>query len=740
MEKLKSQTIEDGVVTYELNPTKKETTPGLFVSAGIISEDYDNVSWEELLQDYTNMRNGGAVESTTISILKYPILRAGYKITHDDEELVKYVQWVFNNLIDSFGEKNGYQEFINHLLLALDFGCSFFEKVYENGVETPDGTITNIISRLAPFKPETIWRFHYNDDMQFSGIRFIRRKYNKVMEYIDIPVEKLFFYSHNAEYGDPRGRSEFRPTRNLYRIKKDIIMATARAQQRGAGIPEIQSLKSGISTTEQGRLETVGKSIGNMKSGYIVTDADIKVTLHQLQIQGNPEQLLEFINREMFFNTLTEFMTSGIGQSGSRSATSEHKGSYELKCGVVTMAVEKKINMLIKEIVDISYFGPQEVYPEYKISSLQQTDIVSVSDSLSKLFQAKIIIKQTGDEDFIRGMFNMPPKDPNMPDVIDITPPTPPELNPDGTPKIENKTQEPVDETITDNTEEVPKDKATKTEDKLDKVPKKTASVKRFDSMSFQKRLNLAEQMDFIQKTFDVKGTNDFYMSCKDKARAIILEVKMKYVNYIAKKFVAKELIDMKYDKELSNRLNKLYKDSYSFGANQVKKEIELASKKKLASKVPVPEDQVVAVSQSITRFAGRLLYNVKTVVEDELDTKWDSEEQSVEEFISDAGFEDWFKTDELTLVNKTTDGYGDGRADTLEENADQIDLFFYNSILDNNLCDDCAELTGAVMTQEEADSQGLEIGESRVNPSCAGGDSCRCILQVYQLKGDFGL
>lgn len=678
-----------------IDAPEQQTTSGLLVSAGEITDDFDKVSWMELLQDYTNMRNGGAVESTTVAILKYPILRTGYTINHDNELLVKYVQWCLDSLVDSFGKEGGFQELLNHLLLALDYGCSFFEKVYESGIRTPDGRITNRIKRLAPFKAETIFDFYYTDTLIFDGVKHIRRGPDGSQTYIDIPVSKLFFYAHNAEYGDPRGRSELRPARNLYKIKKDILIATARAQQRGAGIPEIKSKKTNLSEADKQKLHQVGRTVGNMKHGYVLTDDDVELKIHGLQIQGSPEAMLEFINREMFFNTLTEFMTSGLGQNGSRAATSEHKSSYELKCGVVTMAVEEKMNALLKEITDISYFGPQKSYPKFRFNAIQNLDIVSVTDSIGKLYEKSVLVKQEGDEEFIRGLFGMPKKVSGASTAVTSTV----VANSDGDSELSIGHR-----------------------------------CKKHNELSFAKVLSADEQVTFLNKTFDTKGTQDVYKSTQEKAERVLSEIVQRYLDYFVKTVSAGGTPEVKYDVELSNKLNSLYKASYSYGASSVNKEIAKASNTTLASKEP---QQVT--SMSLRRFSGKLLFNIKTVVEDVVDTEWDESRESLAEFIARKDFANGFKTDRRTLINKTAEGYLDGRADTLSENKDKIELYYYNSILDEHLCDVCSQYTGAVMTFEEAEKMGLVIGRGRVNSGCEGGlNKCRCHLVVYKLKGDF--
>lgn len=662
------------------------TAPGIWVSAGEITQDFDNATWKELIKDYTEMRNGGAVESTTISVLKYPILRAGYTITHSNQEMTDYLYWIFETLLNSFKEEGGFREFQEHILIALELGSAFFEKVYQKGVKTPDGKVTNRIIRLAPFKLETIFEFYYDEDMFFSGIRHERRMNNGGLEFVDIDLGNLFFYAHNAEFGDPRGRSELRPIRNMYKIKKDILLATARAQQRGAGIPEIKSMKNGLTQEEKSRLEQIGRSIGNMKNGYIITDPDVEIKLHSLQMQGSPEATLEFINRDMFFNTLTEFMTSGIGQSGSRAATGEHKSSYELKYNAITTALEVKINYLIREMINISYFGPQVDYPTFQFNSMQATDITQVAESLGKLYEHNILIKQEGDEEFIRGMFNLP-------DKIEVQ---------------ETRTPE--------NTDEQDKD------------------LHIHKELFFREVVKGEQFLSFVHSRFNVEEKEAMYTSLQERTREIVEEVVLKYIDYAVKKTDAGEPLTVKYDIELFNRLNKLYQEGYSTGRKDVAGEIAKAGELELASGT----DPKIKISQTLKRHAGKLMFNVKVVVEDIIDAEYTPGSTDVSEILQSKALEEAFKTEKRALVEKVSDSYVDGRSDMIQENKEKIELYLYNSILDKNLCDVCAEWTGAVLTLEEAEANGFMTGSGRVNPGCLGGvERCRCNLLIYKLKGE---
>ena len=79
--------------------------------------------------------------------------------------------------------------------------------------------------------------------------------------------------------------------------------------------------------------------IAYSRADMVITTGGLGPTQDDLSKQS----IGEFFNREIFFNTLSEFMTSGIGQNGSRAATSEHKSAYELAANYILQTIEENI-------------------------------------------------------------------------------------------------------------------------------------------------------------------------------------------------------------------------------------------------------------------------------------------------------------------------------------------------------------------------------------------------------------
>lgn len=254
----------------------------------------------------------------------------------------------------------------------------------------------------------------------------------------------------------------------------------------------------------------------------------------------------------------------------------------------------------------------------------------------------------------------------------------------------------------------------------------------------FSLLLTQEEQLSFVQKTFDVNKVGAMYIKLQEETNNIMNSVISKYIAYICKKIKNKEEVDLKYTTELSNKLQSLYRTGFNTGVTDVDREIQLAKKKKLSEYTESTINPGPEASQSIKRFAGKLLYSVKVSVEEAIDKDWDKSSQSMDEFLATLNPEDMFKMDKSTLSTSVLDGYVEGRDQALVANEEKIELYYYNSIMDLHLCDVCASFTGAVMTLEEAQSVGLAPGRGRVNSHCLGKNRCRCNLLVYQLKGEF--
>ena len=133
----------------------QKTNTGIYVSAGDIEHsDFDSKDWNDLQKDYTSMRNGHAIISTTVDILKFPIQMSEYRLEGPNKEANDYARWVYENIY------KGFDYLRRHKLLGLDFGLSMHEMIVKKGDKAPSGKLTNRPVAFNPIKNETINKFY----------------------------------------------------------------------------------------------------------------------------------------------------------------------------------------------------------------------------------------------------------------------------------------------------------------------------------------------------------------------------------------------------------------------------------------------------------------------------------------------------------------------------------------------------------------------------------------------------
>ncbi len=392
---------------------------GIYVSGGQIEQsDYDKKNLNELMQDYTDMRNDDTIASSSVDILMYPILNAsfnimpGYKEGEKSSDIAKecadYVMETYNQL------DSGLNYYKRHKLLALYFGFAMFEKVWKMG-DTINGKIGNRLKDLYPIQHDTIWKWEYDEKCNFTGIKQEQRKPEKGFTYVDIPVEYLHIFTPFEEFKNKQGRSLLRPSRLVWKIKTQVWKASGRASTRGAGIPEFKITPTGNQTTDatlKSTVETMGRNIGNSENAYVLTQEGVlEFTLHSLQNQEMNMQLIQQANTEMFYNTMSQFVTAGIGANGSRAATGEHKSPYFDALESIIQTFEENEDDLIREIVDNSPYANLEDYdmPFCQLERPKSTDIVQVGTLINSMI-GRSITRTPDLEVFLRNMLGLPEK------------------------------------------------------------------------------------------------------------------------------------------------------------------------------------------------------------------------------------------------------------------------------------------------------------------------------------------
>jgi len=146
-------------------------------------------------QTYDRMRrNPTIVLARAVSTMPIKTAEVSYE-SHDDvpDDVVQFVQDVMEPL---------WPVLLRDILLALDFGFSAFEKVWE--AREINGTKKLVYRKLKPLRP-SLTEIRVADDGSFAGFK---------QEKVELPPEKCFIFSNDQEYGNLHGFSRNENVRN----------------------------------------------------------------------------------------------------------------------------------------------------------------------------------------------------------------------------------------------------------------------------------------------------------------------------------------------------------------------------------------------------------------------------------------------------------------------------------------------------------------------------------------------
>lgn len=404
----------------------KKTTSGIQIIAGRIENELDITDYADLLEDITKIRMSDCVASATLDILKLPILRADIDITCSENKISKlakqYITYTFDNLqIDKYRE-GGLKYFLEHLLTALDYGFAMFEPVWR--IEQYGGYMTKRLLYMSPIRPETITEWLFDEEMEWVGIKQNRIGLDNRYSTVEIKSSDLFIFTFGEEFYDVRGKSLLRKSRLAWKYKERVLNSVARSIARGAGIPKIKLSELADDATFE-KAQVIGRTIGNSDNAFVISqDGVMDIELMSLQNQGSAMELLQYLDRQMLFNTLTQFMTAGIGENGSRASTGELKTPYELRVNDMATKIEDCLNRLIIQIIRNSFlFGVlgNMDYPKAKLFMPVNTALDEIATSIQKLASVRAINFTIDDEKYLRTIFNLPQNSQNQKTQLELT-------------------------------------------------------------------------------------------------------------------------------------------------------------------------------------------------------------------------------------------------------------------------------------------------------------------------------
>jgi hypothetical protein len=670
----------------------QKSTPGLGVYGGdITASEYDDISRDTLIEDYIKMRNGDCIASTSIDILTLPILTGGHSFRADKEntkykQAVEYIEHTFDSFLYS------YDDYKRHCLLYLPYGHILFEYVWIT--DEWNGAITKRLAYMSPIQYETIHEYLYTENMHFKGIKHTKETLNGGIKFVDIYLDKLQLITNDQEFNDVRGRSILRPARMAWKYKQDILIGTSTAIRRGGMIPRFTVMEGATDETSSiSKCKTMGRTIANTKEAYII-DAENQYKFNPVILQGQTQNMpmLQYLDRQMLFNTLSQFITTGIGENGSRAATEAHKSPYEMRSLAVLNDLQRAHQKMIDKILDESHLILAfDERPQIQLESLKQHDLTKVRENLAGLVQSKLIDITPELKVLINKMFGLP------------------ELTVKQIEQIEEEKKQ-IAEQIAQPKEE---------EEKEDKKE---------DALSLEYDLDTMVIKDSISDIFSLQSAIEHYEEMAKQTKDKLNALYAKALNDAIEQIESNGSFRLRFKREAQQAMGDFYDKGFNRGRRDFNKEVDKL--KNNNKDLEIINLQVGRKKSSILRAIDRLW----TALEDGLNRIVAMPKQAISQVgglreYATVKLKDSYKKNKNAVIFTVENSYTDGRARASEENKDVIRLLEYTAILDKNVCINCAPLDGSQFTFKEGIDLGLNMLSGPLNPLCEGGDACRCQL-----------
>lgn len=618
------------------------------------------------LIDYEKAYFNDVLAKVTIDMLIAPIRQAGYQIIlKNDYSIIqqkakKIIELTINGLIDGF-------EYVkNHCLFSIVTGSQFFEIVYN--VEKYENIFLNRIIRLLPVKNENIINYLFDKHGDFAGLEVLTTSFEKK----ELKKNDIFYIIHNQYFNDPRGISELRNVINLIRLKQELLKHSERTIARGVGIP-IAYATENFDTLNLDTYKNILRKIANTDGAYALINKQEVEKIEFLTVdQSNIMPLLEYLNRDIFFNTLTQFLTTGLGQNGARATAEELKSPYLLKMKTIVTEIESAFQWLCNIIIEnssISIAIKKEDYPIFKLTGVTDIDVPVLASTIATLANIGL---QLNDKDinYIRDLLKLPNQVKN--------------IETEGAEQLTKKRLKSSNKSI----------------------------VKKQTPKREHKKLRQPKIVDF--KIFEMEAIENLYNEVDIEVEKVINEI-IKQIAidiYISKKINQEIDFSIIYEK-LINAVSKIKNNIYTKSKEIALKEIKKLNRKMLSS--PKSDANVDAYMEFIISIVDAVKGN---------DFTGDLSYIDIEDIIKKS-----IKKETSLLKQEAKKEVQNARGDVFE-NSD-VKKFKYIATLDNNVCSVCEPLHDAIFDVDEIKIYGLNL-KSPVNPNCLGslgGNVCRCQL-----------
>ena len=356
------------------------------------------------LRTYDRMRRSDGGVSQALKIAKTPVLQAEWWVDpadHEDDQAVMHADFIKNCLFE--WQSIGWTQFLTEALTMLDFGYSFFEKVFTFHRWRQRDRL--IWKKLAPRSVLDVQEWEYDAN---GGPLWVDMTGFEGQSQVIIPIEKLLVFSYRMESGNLEGISALRELYKHWYYKENLYKIDAIQKERhGIGIPVIK-LPPNFTPKDKELADELGKNLRTNEWAHIVLPPLWE--LEFAEVRGQTVDVLQSIDHHDM-----KLLEAVIGSF----AVTNQKADAEVMVDIF-MKASRYVADLIREVINkfaipelISYnWNGVDDFPKLRVRHIGQVaDLRTISFTLRNLIGAKAITPDDKLEEYLRDINDLPRRD-----------------------------------------------------------------------------------------------------------------------------------------------------------------------------------------------------------------------------------------------------------------------------------------------------------------------------------------
>lgn len=381
--------------------------------SGYFQEEYlSKLHGRQRADEFDKMRRSDPKIKMLLSAVKNPIKAGKWDVeaADDSPEAEKMAELVEHILFKDIGKP--FTAFLHEALSFIDQGFVVFEITDKIVVNHPKFGSYNGIRQIGFRSQRTIERFNL-DHATGDLISVSQYAYGDLQRQVEIPAQFLMVMSMDKEGDNYEGISWLRPCYGPWKRKDHHLKAEAIGIEKYAIPTPILKVPPNKEKGEEfdNAVNVVRRYVTHQQQYISLPDG---WAIDFLKTDFDSEKIRASINAEnveMVHAFLANFLELGNNTSSGSFALSFDLSDFFLGGiqYIANLICEHVNSTLVKRIVDLN-FGPQEEYPQLKVSGITDKAGKELSEVIKNLVDSKVIIPDDNLEEDMRERYELSKK------------------------------------------------------------------------------------------------------------------------------------------------------------------------------------------------------------------------------------------------------------------------------------------------------------------------------------------